>query len=308
MGRVIAKQLSKYLPGSPELVVRNMPGGGDTIGPNYAYSRNPDGLTFLGSGSSPQFNQLVGQKGVQYDVTKMTLVVSVGSGAVYVVRSSIIDKPEDILKARGIIWGSGAGGFGVLFALAREVLGFSVEKASLAYPGSSDARRAFLSGEVNMTAADANAFNTQLLERVQKGEVLPVFQSGLLDVKGDLVRDPSLPFMTIKELYEKVHGKQPSGIEWDAYRSVVAIRTYDFVVLLPPNMPDNIAKAYWDAAEKMLKDAEFRQIVNAMVGKDAPWYTGEALNKAYKAQFSIDPKVAAWIKGVMSTKYGQVFD
>ncbi|MBI2858418.1 MAG: hypothetical protein HYX90_05000, partial [Chloroflexi bacterium] len=43
--RVYAKILPRYLPGNPAIVVKNMPGGGATIGGNYFYNAKPDGLT-----------------------------------------------------------------------------------------------------------------------------------------------------------------------------------------------------------------------------------------------------------------------
>jgi len=45
-GRLVASHRSKYLPGSPKIVIQNMGGGGGTIGNNYfANEVKPDGLT-----------------------------------------------------------------------------------------------------------------------------------------------------------------------------------------------------------------------------------------------------------------------
>jgi tripartite-type tricarboxylate transporter receptor subunit TctC len=55
--RFLAPHLSRNIPGSPDIVVQNMPGAGTTIAANHIYSiANPDGLTLgsaLGSEGSP---------------------------------------------------------------------------------------------------------------------------------------------------------------------------------------------------------------------------------------------------------------
>ncbi len=45
----------------------------------------------------------------------------------------------------------------------------------------------------------------------EKGEVMPLFQGGILNEKGELVRESVIPEIpTIKELYESIFGKSPS--------------------------------------------------------------------------------------------------
>src|SRR2546430_17632429 len=44
--RFVAQYLGKHIPGSPDIVVQNMPGAGTIIAANYIYNiANPDGLT-----------------------------------------------------------------------------------------------------------------------------------------------------------------------------------------------------------------------------------------------------------------------
>src|SRR4030095_4982876 len=43
---LLARHMPKYIPGNPEVVVQNMPGGGSLVATNYVYSvAKPDGLT-----------------------------------------------------------------------------------------------------------------------------------------------------------------------------------------------------------------------------------------------------------------------
>ena len=73
--RVVAQHLPKQIPGKPEIIVQNMPGGGSMTAANYVYSvAKPDGLT-LGAVTAPiYFAQLLGRKEVQFDWAKFTWI------------------------------------------------------------------------------------------------------------------------------------------------------------------------------------------------------------------------------------------
>lgn len=67
-GRLVANYIGRHIPGKPEVVVQNMPGGGNQIGANYVYAvSKPDGLTFATINPALYFNQLAGSKDVQFD-------------------------------------------------------------------------------------------------------------------------------------------------------------------------------------------------------------------------------------------------
>jgi tripartite-type tricarboxylate transporter receptor subunit TctC len=73
--RMITKHLDKYIPGSPTLVVQNMPGGGSIGAANYLTSvAKPDGLTIGLISSALYFDQLIGRKEVNFDWSKFTWI------------------------------------------------------------------------------------------------------------------------------------------------------------------------------------------------------------------------------------------
>ena len=75
--RAVAQHLPKQIPGRPEIVVQNMPGGGSMTAANYIYSvAKPDGLT-LGAVTAPiYFAQLLGRKEAQFDWAKFSWIGS----------------------------------------------------------------------------------------------------------------------------------------------------------------------------------------------------------------------------------------
>lgn len=76
-GRLVAQYIGRHIPGKPDVQVQNMPGGGNIIGANYVYSvAKPDGLTFGTINAALYFNQLGGNKDVQFDWSKYVYVGS----------------------------------------------------------------------------------------------------------------------------------------------------------------------------------------------------------------------------------------
>ena len=51
--RVIARHLAKYIPGSPAVIVDNMPGAGSIIAANHVYNAAPKDGTVVGNISGP---------------------------------------------------------------------------------------------------------------------------------------------------------------------------------------------------------------------------------------------------------------
>ena len=72
-GRLVAKYLVKHL-GMSKAIVRNMPGAGHIIGANFLYASKPDGLTLGTFNTGLIYAQLLGTKGIEFDLTKMSWI------------------------------------------------------------------------------------------------------------------------------------------------------------------------------------------------------------------------------------------
>lgn len=301
--RVYARYLPNFLPGKPNVVVRNIPGAEGTIGSNMAYSSKPDGVTVLASSVSVHIAQLVSMSAVKYDLLKMVPIISTPAGALFYIRPGFVTSPEDIVKAKGLVFGTGPGlsAGSVLFVIAKELMNIPVDKVVLAYTGVGEVRRAFLSGELNFSYETSGGLQDALQVYVDKGEAQLLFQTGIVDPNGKIVRDSNLPpIPTVLEIYQTVTGKEPTGLAWDAYKAVVmAGLNTNRTLFLPPGTPQNIVQTYWDAAARMIKDPDFTKVVAPMVGKGALWQTGEALDKSVKNNFGMKPEVSQWVRDAM---------
>ena len=76
--RLIAQHMPKHIPGNPEMIVQNMPGGGSLIAANFLYNvAKPDGMTLGMAGDGIYLDQLLGNNEVRYDVRKFAWIGSV---------------------------------------------------------------------------------------------------------------------------------------------------------------------------------------------------------------------------------------
>lgn len=310
LARLFSRYLPKYLPGNPTMMVRNMPGANSTIGANYVYLTKPDGLTLLIPGSDATLSQLLGLKAARYDLRQMPTFIGIAIGAVIWMKTGIVSKPEEVFNDEVLAFGSTAGGTAMLFISAKELLDIPTRKVILAYSGSGETTRAVFAGEINASALTTVSYSSSILPFVEKGEAMALFQSGLFDEKGNLVKDPGLApdILTLLELYEKVRGKPPAGAAWDSFKAVVAATlNHGKGLFLPPGTAESISRGYWDAAERMVKDPEFRRAVDPLVGPNAPWAAGEAIDKRFKQDFQLKPEVAEWFRSTVP-KYGVVIE
>lgn len=75
--RLLSRHMPKHIPGSPEMIVQNMPGAGSVIAANLVYSvAKPDGLTIGFPSNAIYLDQLIGRSEVKYDVRKFAWIGS----------------------------------------------------------------------------------------------------------------------------------------------------------------------------------------------------------------------------------------
>ena len=308
--RLLARHLAKFIPGDPKVVVRNMPAAGGLVGANYVWYAKPNGLTCLVTAGKTVMENFLRSKGTEYKLQEMFPIYSNATGRVYYSKPGLIARPKDIMTTKGLIFGHGTATSGTTsgFLWAKELLGFEVDKMVLGYSGGSDARLAFLSGEVNLSGETTLGYLSSIKTFVQKGEVVLVFQGGLLDADGNLVREKAAPDIpTPAELYLEVYGKAPGGPVWEAYKLVVGSSTYNKTVLLPPNTPAEQVAIFRKAAEEMIKDPKFLKEADKM-NPDSPHIVGKELARGYPLGVSGPPEVIEFMKELLIQKYKVVFD
>jgi tripartite-type tricarboxylate transporter receptor subunit TctC len=254
VGRLLGNSLSKYLPGQPSFVIRNVPGAEGLTAMNYmAQQVKPDGLTVL-MGSASQADPMFFRKAnAQYDPAKFLYVGGVGrGGTVVVVTHDALGSLHDKAKPAVIMASpSGIPRNGMQISLwGIQYLGWNARWV-VGYPGTNEIMLALGRGEVDMTAT-GNIF--EIGDQLRQGKLKIIAQSGDIQ-NGKLVARPD--FGDAPLLPELMRGKitDPVGEKAFAYwRSIISI---DKFVALPPGTPPEMLAAYRNAYSKLLEDADF---------------------------------------------------
>src|SRR3546814_728377 len=79
IARVISRHMPRHLPGQPNMVVQNMPGGGNVLATNHMYNIAPkDGTMIAVINNAIPLHQVLDGRGVRYDVRKFNWLGSTG--------------------------------------------------------------------------------------------------------------------------------------------------------------------------------------------------------------------------------------
>ena len=129
--RLVARHIGKYIPGNPQVIVRNMPGGGGLVMTNYvANVANKDGLHIGAPQRGIPFEPLLGDhSNAKFDAVKLNWIGSANTDtSVAVVHKRTGVKTWQDLKTRStdlIVAGTGIGTESVTVPyILRNLLGF----------------------------------------------------------------------------------------------------------------------------------------------------------------------------------------
>ena len=256
-GRLIAQFLTKHLPGSPNLVVRNMPGAEGITALNYFVEQvKPDGYTIT-MGSSVQVDPLSYRAPqVHYDPAKFHYIGGVGRGGSMIIIDKEGLKRIHNPKAEPAVVGSIGGvprSTMQTVAWGMEYLGWNA-KWVVGYRGTNDVMLALERGEVNLTST-GNMF--QLAKLLQTGKFEILAQTGTLQ-DGKEVPRPEFADAPLFPEMMKGKIKDPTVQKaFDYWQSLVAT---DKWLALPPGTPANMIATYDAAFEKLMKDPEFTEL------------------------------------------------
>ncbi|HEU4647151.1 MAG TPA: tripartite tricarboxylate transporter substrate-binding protein [Burkholderiales bacterium] len=310
--RFYVPYMTKYLPGNPTVVVKNVPGGGSTRGANeFAARAKPDGLTILGTSGSTQFPYLLGDTRVKYEYKDWTPVLASPTGGVVFVNAELGAKSAAdiaVLRKARLIYGSeGATSLSLVPMLAFRQLDLPVQYV-FGMKARGGARLAFERGESNIDYQTSAAYLASVVPMVKAGKAVPLFSWGVLDDKGKLARDPTFPDLPhVGEVVAAAGGRQ-SGLEWD---TLVAFITAGFAaqkfVVLPKGTPKNIVDAYTNAFNKMQSDPEFIASKDKALG-EYPQATGKAAQTIYRVATEVSPASRYWVREHLSQNYSVKFE
>lgn len=254
--RVLSRHFGKHLPGSPNMVIQNMPGAGSLRATNHLYVNAPKDGTMFGTfaRNMPLMGVLGGNSNVQFDARKFTWLGSPSStqddaymlfvrkNAKTTTIEDALDKSKDPIILGGTA--EGATGNDVTY-LIRDTLGLNL-KMIAGYPDSGALFIAIERGELDGRFVGLSAVASNKPEWLKPGGPMKV-----LVQFARKTRQPDYPDVpTARELAKEGRAKQLIELAEIPY---MLSRPY----AAPPGLAPDRAKALQNAFNATTRDKEF---------------------------------------------------
>jgi hypothetical protein len=191
--------------------------------------------------------------------------------------------------------------------LAFEIMGLDVDPVFGLARG--PARVAYERGESLIDYQTSSAYLRNVVPLIKAGKAVPLFSWGVLNDKGEFVRDPTFPDLPhFTEAYEMAYGKKPSGTAYEAFKAfVVAGFAAQKPIFLPKGTPQDVVDTYVQALAKVVKTPAFKEKAGDELG-DYQQAVGPAAREAMNVALSIDPKAKAWVRDWLTRRFNVKFD
>lgn len=314
--RFMLPYFQKYLPGNPKILVVNKPGAGGILGGNYFEQRaKKDGTWVFALSTSTISNYTLGDPRVKFKLNKFIPIILSPRGIMFYVRKDLGLQNEKTLKAKikklqsfspeQLVFGGKtptSGGLNLRVALS--LLGVEV-KSVWGMKGNGPMALAFERGEFTVNYDNALSFKNNRKKLIADGVAIPLYTLGVVDAKGEIVRDPTWPQVpNFVEAYQAVHGKKPSGPAFEAWyalyqMSVTMSKSWN----LPNGTPKDVVEAYRNAARKMMKDPDFMKKRTKIFG-EYPQTIGDAAFAIRNAATTLSPTAKKYLAKYVKARYG----
>src|SRR5215813_4825758 len=303
LARAFAVHLRKHIPGNPTIVVQNMPGAGGATATNYLNERAaPDGLTILYGPWDP-LAQALGDQALRARYDQFEYLGGTGDIRVNYARTDTvaggIKAPRDIVKAENVILGAlnKTDISGLLPKFALQVLGIK-HRMVVGYRGGQDVFLAMQRGEVQFHSTSISTFRSRNAAFVKSGDGIGIAYLVAVGRNGGYERNRYVTEMpAFPDLYQEVHGKLPSGADWDALNWLTnEIGEMTYVGFAPRGTPPAALAALRTGFEGASNDPEF---VDDAIRRNGVPFTfvnvprGQAI---FRSLADVTPEVLATLK------------
>lgn len=305
--RAMAPHLERHLPGKPTLIIRNVPGSRSIPGANQFQERaKPDGTHLMVISATTVASFVFDRAKVKFEMDKWEPLLLSPQGMVGYGHPSLGAKTwKDLPKLKGqqLTFGGQSANSGELrFIMMLHLLGLKTNHVWGLNRG--PVRLAFERGEFNINYDSMPGYKGGAMQLVKAGKAVPLFTAGIVNEKGEVIRDPNEPDLPhFAEAMEMIHGKKPSGPGWDAWMSSSKMNTMmNKGLFLPAGTPKPIVEAWTKAVADMLKDPQFDKEAGAVI-EGYPQFIGDAARPIIKDATTFKPEAWQWLKNYFKTEH-----
>ncbi len=289
--RAISRYIGDHIPGSPKILVQNMPGAGSIASANYLYNVAAKDGTVIGTfGRGVPMEPLIGIAKTQYEAPKFTWIGSAANelSVCAVTQKSRVKVYDDIFKMEVAVGGEGSGSDPDTYTMMmRGILGAKF-KIVTGYPGGNDMTLAIERGEldgrcgwswgsIKATRPDwvsgPNRLNVLLAMTTERSEDLPEIPTVMEKAKTDRDRE--------------------------IIRLIVSRQTLARPFAAPPGVPAARRDALRAAFDATIKDP--RYIAEAKAASlDVSPVSGKKVEELISGLYATSPEITALAKAAIS--------
>ncbi|MEA2951926.1 MAG: hypothetical protein QOJ96_1446 [Alphaproteobacteria bacterium] len=245
--RMVANHLGRHIPGTPSVLVQNMPGAGSMKAANYLYKVAPKDGTALGViVESASLEQALGNPAVQYDAAQFTYVGRVASSNnIFMLwPTAKAQSLADVKQRETTLAGTGPGSIAETVPTLLNSLAGTKFKIVSGYPASNEAMLAMERGEVEGSSSSWAAVKVGKQDWLREHKIKIILQT----TPERVAELPDVP--CLGEIGTTQEDKQLFGL----YASGSSVGR---ALIGPPGIPENRVRILQQAFEKMVKDREF---------------------------------------------------
>ncbi len=302
--RVVVPHLARLIPGQPDIIINNMSGAGGLKANNYASNEMPnDGSEML---CAPWLSiaQLTKRDGVRFDYSKMRVVGGESSISTAVINKNVLVDGDRTTIGQGshplVVAGlSPSSTLDLRQRLGYDILG--VDHVYIpGYRGSAKQIPAFISGEVSHIGMNYGTYASGMKgSLVDQGPGMLWIDYPRIDADGNAAGNPVLADLgvpTLNDLHETMHGSQPSGDHWEAYKVLAQLASMGLSVWLPEGTDDEAFEAIKAGWEALPSDPEFISAHEKAFGKPVGFVTYDQALSAQSAVAGVEAEMVQFFQ------------
>jgi len=285
--RLVARHIGKHIPGHPNAVPRNMPGGGSLLAANHIFTVAPKDGTVLGLiVPTAPLEEKLGAANVKFKAAQFNWIGRMASAinVTVMMATAPVKTIRDAFEKEAILAGTGRSATPTVYpSVLNNVLGMKF-KIVIGYEGSAASWLAMQRGEVEGHSTSWDGVKLTRSDWLRDKTVNLIVQYGLK-------RHPELPDVpTSVEL-----GRTPEEV---AILRVVANATeVGKMTLTTPGVPADRVAALRRAFDDTMRDPDYIAEMNAQRLEMTP-LSGEEMQKLVEEVGNVPPDILAKVKAI----------
>ena len=282
-GRIVARHIGKHMPGTPNVIVNNMPGAGSLRLANWLYTVAPKDGTVMGVvARGVAFDTLLGMPGASFEATKFNWIGSANDEVSVCVswQTSGVKTFQEAIDKGLIVGGTGGSADTDQFPrVFNGVLGAKF-KIVTGYPGGNDINLAMERGEVlGRCGWSWSSVITTKPEWLKEKKMNVLVQLALS-------KHPDLPDVPLISEFAK------DDLQRGVFKLVFARQLMGRPFLAPPGVPADKVATLRKAFMETMKDKDFLSEADRAKLEITP-VEGEVVQKVVAEAYAMQPEVIA---------------